>query len=221
MKRTFLRSVIRSVFWFLSDTSITGTENIPNEGACLLTINHLGIVDAPLVFTLFNRNDATGLVGLSHKENPFLCWLVTQMDGIWIDRENPDIQALKEARSYLKKGWLLGIAPEGTRSDTHALIEAKPGVAFLADKFDGVIIPVGITGTENSLKKMFTFQRPKLTVSVGEPFRLAHVDRKDREASLRRNTDEIMCRIAVLLPPRYRGFYSTHPWLIEILKQKD
>jgi len=221
MKRAFFRIIIRFIFWLLSDTTITGTENIPNEGACLLTLNHLGIVDAPLVFTLFERNDATGLVGLSHKENPFLRWLVNQMDGIWIDRDNPDVKALKEARSYLKKGWLLGIAPEGTRSDTHALIEAKPGVAFLADKMDGVIIPVGIAGTENSLKKMFTFQRPKFTVVVGEPFQLAHLDRQDREVSLQRNTDEIMCRIAALLPPHYRGFYANRPRVHELLARND
>jgi 1-acyl-sn-glycerol-3-phosphate acyltransferase len=221
MKRAFFRKLIRFIFWLLSDTTTIGAENIPDQGACLLTINHLGIVDAPLVFTLFERNDATGLVGLSHQGNPFLRWLVNQMDGIWIDRENLDVKALKEARSYLKKGWLLGIAPEGTRSDTHALIEAKPGVAFLADKMDGAIIPIGIAGTENSLKKMFTFQRPKFTAIVGEPFQLPQLDRQDRETSLQRNTEEIMCRIAALLPPRYRGFYAHHPRLKELLDRND
>jgi 1-acyl-sn-glycerol-3-phosphate acyltransferase len=202
----------------LSDTTIVGAEKIPTTGACLLAVNHLGIVDAPLVFTLIKRNDATGLVGLTHKKNPALRWLVNQMEGIWIDRENPDVEALKKARSYLKKGWLLGIAPEGTRSDSHALIEAKSGVAFLANKLDGVIVPVGVAGTEGSLKKMFTFQRPKISVAVGEPFRLSPLDRKDRERALKRNTDEIMCQIAMLLPPKYRGIYADHPRLKVLLK---
>jgi len=218
MKRAFFRIVIRFIFWLLSDTSITGVENIPREGACILTANHLGIVDAPLVFILINRNDATGLVGLAHKKNPILRWLVTQMDGIWIDRENPDVHALKEARKYLKKGWLLGIAPEGTRSDTHALIEAKPGVAFLADKMEGVIVPFGISGTEGGLRKMFTFQRPKFSIVVGDPYRLPHLDRKNREVTLQHNTDEIMCRIAALLPSQYRGVYADHPRLKSLLE---
>lgn len=216
MTRAFFRTIILGLFWLLTDTTVSGNENIPDEGACILTINHLGIVDAPLAFTLFERSDATGLVGLAHKENPILRWLVTLMDGIWIDRENPDVHALKEARSYLKKGWLLGIAPEGTRSDTHALIEAKPGVAFLADKMLGVIVPVGISGTEGGLKRMFTFQKPKFRVVVGEPFRLPPLDRKNRDESLRRNTDEIMCRIAALLPPKYRGEYAGHLRLKEL-----
>jgi len=180
-------------------------------------MNHLGIVDAPLVFTLIERNDATGLVGLAHKKNPLLRWLVSQMNGIWIDRENPDVYALKEARRYLKKGWLLGIAPEGTRSDANALIEAKPGVAYLADKMDGVIVTIGITGTEDGLKKMFTFQRPKFTVTAGEPFKLPAIEREQREPSLLHNTDEIMCRIAILLPNEYRGAYSDHPQLNKLL----
>jgi 1-acyl-sn-glycerol-3-phosphate acyltransferase len=219
MKRAFFRIVIRFLFWLLTDTTVCGTERIPTEGACILALNHLGIVDAPLVFTLIKRNDATGLVGLTHKENPALRWLVDQMDGIWIDRENPDVEALKKARSYLKKGWLLGIAPEGTRSDSHALIEAKSGVAFLADKLDGIIVPIGIAGTEGGLKRMFTLQRPKFSAVVGEPFQLPPLDRKNREKTLQRNTDEIMCRIAILLPPIYRGVYADHPRLKELLEK--
>jgi 1-acyl-sn-glycerol-3-phosphate acyltransferase len=216
MKRAILRTILRFLFWLLADTSINGVENIP-EGACILTINHLGIVDAPLVFTLLRRNDATGLVGLAHKENPILRWLVGQVDGIWIDRENPDVGALKEARNYLRKGWLLGIAPEGTRSDTHALIRAKSGVAFLADRMRGVIVPVGISGTEGGLGRMFTLQRPKFTVVVGEPYRLSPLNRKNRDVSMQHNTDEIMCRIAALLPPAYRGEYAEHPRLNELI----
>lgn len=217
MVRRLLRTLIRFLFWLLTDTRISGTENIPATGACILTINHLGILDAPLVFILLERDDATGLVGLTHKKNPILRWLVNIMNGIWIDRENPDIHALKEARGYLKKGWILGIAPEGTRSDTHALIEGKSGVAFLADKLQPVIVPIGISGTEGGLKRMFTFQNPKFNVNVGEPFCLPPLDRNDRDASMQKNTDEMMCRIAALLPPKYRGVYAGYPRLKELI----
>jgi 1-acyl-sn-glycerol-3-phosphate acyltransferase len=221
MKRKLLRNVFRFIFRVLARVSTSGIENIPLQGGCLLTTNHLGIVDSPLLFSVIERNDVTGLVALKHKKNPFLRWLVTQVDGIWIDRERADFQALKEARKYLQQGWMLGIAPEGTRSDTHALIQAKPGVAFLADRMGAMILPVGITGTENSLKKIFTFKRPKLTLIVGETFHLPPIDRKDRDVDLQRNTDEIMCRIAALLPPEYRGVYAQHPRLLELLSRSN
>jgi 1-acyl-sn-glycerol-3-phosphate acyltransferase len=79
-------------------------------------------------------------------------------------------------------------------------------------------VPVGVTGTEGGLKKMFAFQRPKFSAVVGEPFRLPPLDRKNREKSLQGNTDEIMCQIAVLLPPKYRGTYANHPRLKDLLK---
>jgi hypothetical protein len=34
---------------------------------------------------------------------------------------------------------------------------------------------------------------------------------------LERNTDEIMCHIATLLPPVYRGVYAEKPRLVELL----
>ncbi len=219
MKRKTLRRVFRTLFRVLARVDIEGQEKIPRTGACLLTSNHLGILDSPLLFILIERDDATGLVALKHKKNAILRWIVKQVDGIWIDRERADFGALKEARTALKNGWLLGIAPEGTRSDSHALIRAKAGVVFLADKLDVVIVPAAITGTENSLKRLLTLQRPRLTVRVGEPFRLSPIDRADREAGLQGNADEIMCRIAAMLPPGYRGVYGDHPRLRELLAE--
>jgi 1-acyl-sn-glycerol-3-phosphate acyltransferase len=43
------------------------------------------------------------------------------------------------------------------------------------------------------------------------------LDSEDRNAGLRRNTDEVMCRIAAMLPESYRGAYSDHPRLKELL----
>ncbi len=216
--RNFLRKALYIFFRVLTRLEVTGIENIPLEGGCLLTGNHLGIVDGPLIFSLLHRNDATGLVALKHRRNPFIRFLVEAAGGIWIDRTRTDFHALKEAYAYLKNKGLLGLAPEGTRSHNHALLQAKPGVAFLADKSGVIILPIAITGTENSLRKILTFQRPKVHVRFGEPFKLPPLDRKNREASLRGNTDEIMCRIAALLPKAYHGFYADHPRLLELLE---
>jgi 1-acyl-sn-glycerol-3-phosphate acyltransferase len=217
--RSFLQWVLKIIFRVLTRLKATGIENIPLEGGCLLTGNHLGIIDGPLIFCLIPRDDATALVALKHKRNPFIRLLVEAAGGIWIDRTRTDFQALKKAHTHLKNEGLLGLAPEGTRSDNQALIQAKPGVAFLADKSDTIILPVGITGSENALKKILTLQRPQIYVHFGEPFKLPPLDRKSRETTLLRNTDEIMCRIAALLPETYRGIYADHPRLMELLEK--
>jgi 1-acyl-sn-glycerol-3-phosphate acyltransferase len=216
-----MRRILRTGFYILfrlfTRLTVIGRDNIPSEGGCLLVGNHLGIIDGPLIFCLIKRNDTTGLVALKHKKNPAIRFVVENAKGIWINREETDFKALKQARSHLKNGGVLGIAPEGTRTDDHQLIQAKPGVVFLADNSDAVVVPIGITGTENSLKKVLTLQRPKVTIEFGQPFHLPPLDRTDRDSSLQQNTDEIMCQIAAMLPEKYRGYYRDHPRLKELL----
>jgi 1-acyl-sn-glycerol-3-phosphate acyltransferase len=56
-------------------------------------------------------------------------------------------------------------------------------------------------------------------VVAGKPFTLPQeVKGRDREAVMQQYTDEVMCRIAVLLPPERRGVYAEHPRLKELLK---
>jgi len=215
--RKLLRRVLYIFFRLFTRLSVIGVESIPAEGGCLLTGNHLGIIDGPLIFCLIRREDATGLVVLKHKRNLAIRSIVEAAGGIWIDRTRTDFQALKAALNHLKNGGLLGLAPEGTRSETHALIKASRGVAFLAEKSGALVIPTAITGSENSLIKIIALQRPQIRVCFGTPFHLPALDLEDREATLQASTDEIMCHIAALLPEKYRGVYADHPRLMEFL----
>ncbi len=217
MLRSILHGLMRFLFALLSQVKTEGLENLPERGAAILAANHLALVDAPLIFAILRRSDVTGLVGDTHKKNPFLRPLIETVHGIWINRQQADLQALRAAREFLQQGGMLGIAPEGTRSRTGALIEAKTGAAYLADKVGVPVIPIAIWGTENTVKKWRQFSRPQLFVRVGEPFCLPPLARADRNAALQHNTDEIMCQIAALLPPQYRGFYANHPRLQELL----
>ena len=221
MRRANVRAVIKFIFTILSRIEVTGMENVPVQGGAILSSNHLGRLDSALIFTLLERQDATGLVADKYKSKPFFRWLINLVNPIWINRESADFQALREAREYLQKGGLLGIAPEGTRSRTGALIQAKTGVAYLADRAKVPIVPIAITGTENAFGELGRLHRPLLTVRFGQPFTLPLLDRQDRSAALQRNTDEIMCRIAAMLPPQYRGVYADHPRLKEFLPAED
>jgi 1-acyl-sn-glycerol-3-phosphate acyltransferase len=52
---------------------------------------------------------------------------------------------------------------------------------------------------------------------VGPAFTLPPFEGKDRDALLQQYTDEVMCRIAALLPEERRGAYADHPRLKELL----
>lgn len=212
--------IIRVIFFLLTRTTIIGKENLPTSGGYLAAANHLSIVEVPLVYCSINRNDVTGLVAKKHHKNPIYRWVVNSLGGIWLNREEIDTRALKAARDHLRKGGVLGIAPEGTRSATGALLSAKTGVAYLADQVKVPIVPVAVSGTWQITREVLTLQRPKITLQFGEPFMLSVIERSDRDAGLQRNTDEIMCRIAALLPTGYRGVYSDHPRLKELLSSQ-
>lgn len=225
IKYPALRRILRRLFKFLFQTlaklEVTGSENIPPEGGYIVAVNHLSRLDPPLAFGLIDRNDVTGIAADKYKHNLLINPVVTIVDGIWIDREDTDFHAIREARKYLQAGWILGIAPEGTRSNTGSLLAAKTGVAYLADKANIPIIPAAIYGTEHAIRQLFSLRRPHIHIQFGKPFLLPKVERASRTDDLERNTDEIMCQIAVMLPPSYRGAYAEHPRLHELLNSQE
>ena len=193
-------------------------ENIP-EGQYILASNHLGRLDPGIIFYIFDREDIIIPTAEKYKEHPLFGWIGRSLNVVWLNRFDADIPAMKEILRRLKAGGLLAIAPEGTRSKTEALQEGKPGAAYLASKTGIPIIPVAITGTEDRVVKnnMKHFKRTQIEVRIGKPFKIAPNDRKDRENSLCKATEEIMCQIAAMLPEKYRGVYSDFPRVKELL----
>ncbi len=212
----FIRLIIR----LIARVELSGRENLPAAKGYVIASNHIGKLDAALVYYALDRPDIIMLIAEKYRKNAFWRWLAKQVDGIFIDRFNPDIRALREAMKRLQKGGVLAIAPEGTRSMTGALIEAKPGGIYLAWKSGVPILPVALTGTQDAVVKerLTHFKRLNIKVTLGPAFTLPQEAKgKDREALLKEYTDEVMCRIAALLPEEMRGVYVGHPRLKELL----
>jgi 1-acyl-sn-glycerol-3-phosphate acyltransferase len=115
------------------------------------------------------------------------------------------------------------IAPEGTRSKTEALQQGKMGAAFLASKGGYPVLPVALSGTEDRriMENLKHFRRSKIRAVAGETFVIEIPKGSGREEAMQQATDEIMCRIAVELPEKYRGVYAEHPRLQELLSIKN
>jgi len=214
-----IRIVFRIVFKIIARIDITGYEYIPESGGAIVVTNHIGRLDAILGVILADRDDFILFVAEKYQKYRFWRWWARRVDAVWLDRYQADFQALRVVLRRLKKGEILGMAPEGTRSESEAMDYGKPGAAYLAVKAQVPIIPVGLTGTEDRVVKyrLRHFRRLDIRIRIGEPFYLPPLDRKNRDASLAQSTEEIMCRIAVLLPPQYRGVYADAPRLQEIL----
>jgi 1-acyl-sn-glycerol-3-phosphate acyltransferase len=85
------------------------------------------------------------------------------------------------------------------------------------------VYPGAITGSEDELvvKRLRKLKRLNLDIKVGDPFTIPPLPKENREDALKIYTDEIMCQIAALLPPEYRGVYADHPRLRELLSSRD
>lgn len=218
---SILRSSINALLPIVTRVEVNGLENLPRTGGYIAAANHAGRIELPLVYYLLDRDDIILLVAEKYRKYGIIRWLVKQLDALWLDRFASDFHALRNALGRLKAGGVLVISPEGTRSPSGTLIPGKPGSSYLASKSGLPIIPVAATGTEDALVKeqLKHFKRPHITVFVGLPFHIPPLVRGNREAQLQEHTDEIMCRIAAMLPESQRGAYADHPRLIELLQE--
>ena len=217
-----IRGLIRFLFNLIARVEVRGYENLPKDSSFVIATNHLGFVDVPIAFYALNRWDMFVLIAEKWGKIDLVRWVGKYFNFIFIDRFNPDIKALRKVISLMESNNILVIAPEGTRSRTGALIEAKPGVSYLATKLNRPIVPVAITGTEdkNLFGNLKRLRRSHITLTAGQVFSLPPLPRENRDEVLKRYTDEIMCHIAALLPEKYRGVYADHPRLRELLESK-
>ena len=220
MKPQTLLRLSTSFLHSIADVEIEGAQHIPKSGPAIIAVNHLGLLDILLGFVAVNRPDATGWVADKHLKNPIYKNIVESADGIWLNRENPDLSSMRIALNYLKQGRLFAVAPEGTRSPTGKMQLGKEGVAYLAINSGVPIIPGGMTGTENYGSTLIRLRKPKLRIRFGEAFTLPKVERSQRQQQLEQGISEIMCRIAALLPEKYHGVYANHPRLLELMAHK-
>lgn len=223
MKKTPLLPVVRWLIKVLIKFNVEDEENLPKTGAALVTTNHLSRLDTPFLLTITERDDLVAIVAKKYRRKLFFKVILEKIGTmVWMDRETTDFSAIREAVNYLRQGAIVGIAPEGTRSrESKGLLEGKQGAAVLAARANVPIIPVGIIGSDNVNAYWAHLRRPPVTIRIGEPYFIPAMDRDNRQAWLSKYTDEIMCRIAELLPEKYRGFYADHPRLKELLAEKE
>jgi len=221
LARFLIRFFIILFFRLFTRVKIYGMEHLPSGGGYIVASNHLGRIDPAVVYAFLDRKDVSLLVAEKYHQYAIARWVVKVLDAVWVDRFGADFQVLRLMLRRLESGGVLVLAPEGTRSPTGALIQGRSGASYLAARAGVPIVPVATTGTEDRvvLERFLRLRRLDITVRVGKPFLLPPLVGKDRDQALQQYTDEIMCQIATLLPPQYRGVYADHPRLIELLQE--
>lgn len=197
-------SLLTRIALLLTDVHVSGSENVPRVGPLIVISNHQSNADPPLVGTLVPR-----MVRFMAKEElfrlPIFGSFVRWYGAFRLRRGEADHQSLRQALAILKQGGAIGMFPEGHRSRDAKLRRAQPGVAMIAVRSNAPILPVAINGSHYAVRNLW--RRPRLDVTIGTAFLLRPSQANPGREELARLADEMMLRVAALLPEENRGWY--------------
>jgi 1-acyl-sn-glycerol-3-phosphate acyltransferase len=210
--RSSLKFVFKALVRVLTRTEVHGLEHVPAEGPLIFAGNHLGLID-PVVGGVFAPWPIEPMALTDLFEVPGTRTLLRLYGAIPVNRDAHDGAAMASALEALSRGKIVGILPEGRVSLTGSLERARTGVAYLALTSGVPVLPAAITGTERALDDLAAARRPRITLTFGAPmlFPREELAGPAKRQRLREVSDEIMYRIAALLPETYRGVYGVVP----------
>ncbi len=195
---------------------VDGADLLPDRPGVILASNHLSWADPILLAIAIHEATGRRVRHMAKAEAvsiPVFGTLLRDYGGFAVRRGRPDREAYRMATAVLARGDWLGLAPEGTRSRTGVLGEPKPGVSLLALRSGAEVVPAALWGTENLWPVGKLLPRPRRIVHIrfGEPYLMSAVATAaagTRHAALDAASDDLMRRIAGLLPERYRGRFG-------------
>jgi 1-acyl-sn-glycerol-3-phosphate acyltransferase len=189
------------------DLSVQGLEFVPRSGPVIVAINHTSFLDPMLVGSVMPR-DVVMMAKAEAFRAPFLGLLVKWYGAFPIRRGEVDRDALKKALEVLRAGEALLMAPEGTRSTDGRLQPGFDGLALIAVRTQAPILPFAIAGGRPFSTNLKRFKRSRICVNIGQPYQPALDASKPGRERLAALTDDLMLRLARLLPPEQRGQYA-------------
>lgn len=181
---------------------------IPLHGPLIIVANHVNFLDVPLLYTHLQPRSVTGFAKIETWKNPAIGALFSIAQAIPIRRGVVDRSAVRQALEALKKGQILALAPEGTRSGNGRLQRGRTGVAMLALESGAPVLPVAYFGGERFQHNIVRLRRTDFHIVVGEPFCIRRPEGTVTREVREQITHEIMYRLAAILPPKYQGYYA-------------
>ena len=157
------RCILLPIYKLMFFYKVNGKKNLPKKGAYIICSNHLSNHD-PIMLGVSLSRQVYYMAKAELFKNPFGAMVIKWLGAFPVERGAGDGKAINEAEEVIKKGRLLGIFIDGTRSKTGEFLRPKSGASIIAYQMNVPVIPVCITPKN---KKYRLFQ--KVTVSIGEP----------------------------------------------------
>ena len=170
------RAGLTPLYRLLYPVRIEGAEHVPPDGPAILASNHISFFDT--VVLMFSMDRGTRFIGKAEYMDSWKTRYVFPALGMIPIERNTGRQAmaaLNTGANALRRGELLAIYPEGTRSRDGHLHRGHTGVAELALMTGAPIVPIGLVGTDRIQPVGARFPRPfrRAVIRIGQPLRPA------------------------------------------------
>jgi 1-acyl-sn-glycerol-3-phosphate acyltransferase len=206
--KALVTAALRALVGLLCRVDRSGFRAVPRRGPLIIVTNHINFLDIPLLYTFLQPRPLIGLVKVETWDKPFTAFLANVWEAIPIRRQAMDREALRSCLRVLQQGKILILAPEGTRSEDGRLRKGRPGTVLLALQSAAPVLPLVHWGGERFLQNLCRLRRTRIFTRAGELFHVTaaspRVGRSEREAMV----EQVMRRLAALLPEEYRGVYA-------------
>jgi 1-acyl-sn-glycerol-3-phosphate acyltransferase len=147
----FCRFVLRNAFVFWLDYRARGHDALPAGGALVLA-NHESFLD-PFLIGLPLKRTISYLARHDLFSVPFVGFMLRNTYVLPINRDSATTASIRGATRRMQHGFLVGVFPEGTRSDNGHPGELKPGFIALLRHARSPVVPVGVAGAGRALPR--------------------------------------------------------------------
>lgn len=163
----FGRFLVASYLRLFHRLRIEGAEHLPREGGALIVANHQSYLDIPAVAAATRRH-VSFVARASLARSRLLAFVMRHSGVVLIQPGKADRAALRSMVRHLQLGDLVTVYPEGTRSPDGRLGDFRAGALLAARTARVPIVPAGIRGTFEALRR--DARRPTLGRPVAVRF---------------------------------------------------
>lgn len=175
------RFISVGIVWLLYRVKVYGKENIPRDGAALVLSSHQSFFDPMLCQNWLRRPfyfvpRDTLFVG-------FWGWAIDSFYTIPVNQEQAGIKSMRAIIDVLKRGHIVCLYPEGSRTFDGRIDEIKPGFSLLVRRSGATIVPMVIDGIFDRWPRGQKYPKPggRVGVMYGKPIPADHIKRVGEE----------------------------------------
>lgn len=192
-----LRCLSLLFFRSLHGFRVRGVENLPAQGPFIIAANHPSYFD-PVLLSLASNRFIRFFALQEVIDVPVIGWIAREFGALPVTPETGSEETVQKAVRILRRGGILGIFPEGTRSTQRLMGGVRRGLGRLMVLSRAPCVPVSIEGAYEAWSRSANTPRPfRIEVTFHAPIALGDDDRRGKEddREYHQHVSEIVARV--------------------------